>query len=160
MGEWVSSERCVIVNDVLLCGGFVISPLSQTSPPTFQARNLSSHYSVTWNHRAKKPNQLRLLNECNFLPESTRRAQTSIATLNYRTLIQINKDQHHLDCATPQRQHIYIIVWRQHLPLYTKKTESIISFKTGDNQNKSRGPDLCQCHYTMNYTQSVMKISI
>lgn len=97
------------------CVGVLSSPLClRPAPPTFQARNLSisSHYSVTWNHRAKKPNQLlSLLNECNFLPESTRRAHTSIATLNYPTLIQINKSHRHLDCATPQWQtmttHLY-----------------------------------------------------
>lgn len=77
------------------------------APPILQARTLSisSHYSVTWNHRAKKPNQLlRLLNESNFLPESTRRAHTSMETLNYLTLIQINKSHCHQDCATTQWQ--------------------------------------------------------
>lgn len=88
--------------------------VSDQLPPILQAKTLSisSHYSVTWNHGAKKPNQLlRLLNESNFLPESTRRAHTSIATLNYLTLIQINKSHRHQDCATPQRQtmtmHLY-----------------------------------------------------
>lgn len=111
----VSSEGHVSVSDVLLCGGVVLPTLSLTSsPPILQAKTLSisSHYSVTWNHGAKKPNQLlRLLNESNFLPESTRRAHTSIATLNYLTLIQINKSHRHQDCATPQQQtmtmHLY-----------------------------------------------------
>lgn len=100
--------------------------VSDQLPPILQAKTLSisSHYSVTWNHGAKKPNQLlRLLNESNFLPESTRRAHTSIATLNYLTLIQINKSHRHQDCATPQWQTmtgIYITVWRQQLILYSK----------------------------------------
>lgn len=109
-------------------GGVVLSPLSLTTPPTIhRARTLSisSHYPVTWNHGdKKKSNQLlHLLNESNFLPESTRHAHTSMATLNYLTLIQINKSHHHQDCATPngrQWQCIYITVWRQQLILHPK----------------------------------------
>lgn len=109
-----SSQGCVSVSDALLHGSVVISLLSQTSSPILQARTLSisSHYSVTWNRGAKKPNQLlRLLNESNFLPESTRHAHTSIASLNYLLLIQINKSHHHQGYATPQWQtmttHLY-----------------------------------------------------
>lgn len=72
-------------------------------PPILWAETLSisSHYSVTWNEGAKNPRHLlRLLNESNFLPESTRRAYTSIVTLNYVTLIQINKGCCHQDSRT------------------------------------------------------------
>lgn len=137
------------------CVGVLLPPLCLwPAPPILQAKtpSISSHYSVTWNHGAKNPNQvLRLLNESNFLPESTRRAHTSIATLNYLTLIQINKSQRHQDCATPQWQamttHLYHCAETAtySIPQYT---ESIISFKSGYNQNKSRGPDWdwCPCH--------------
>lgn len=40
-----------------------------------------------------------LLNESNFLPESTRRVRTSVATLNYLTLIRINKSWRDQDRA-------------------------------------------------------------
>lgn len=66
--------------------------------PVLQAKTLSisSHYPVTWNQRAKKPRHLlRLLNESNFLPESTYIHRN----LNYLTLIQINKSHCHQDCA-------------------------------------------------------------
>lgn len=161
----VSWERCVSVSDVLLCWGCCPLPSVSDQPPILQARTLSisSHYSVTWNHRAHKPNRLlRLLNESNFLPESTERAHTSIATRNYLTLIQINKRHCHQGCATPQWH-----TMATHLYHYTRtatsaipKMQSIISFKTSHTQNKSSGADWSLCHYTMSYTQYVMKISI
>lgn len=96
------------------CPLYSVSDHHHHPRPILQAKTLSisSHYSVTWNHGGKKPDQLlRLLNESNFLPESTRRAHTSIATPNYLTLIQINKSRRHQDCATPQWQtmtvHLY-----------------------------------------------------
>lgn len=60
------------------------------APQSLQAKTLSisSHYSVTWNHKAKKLNQLLCLpNESNSLPERTRHAHISIATWNWLTLI-------------------------------------------------------------------------
>lgn len=97
------------------CVGVLSSPLCLwPASPILQAKTLSisSHYSVTWNQGAKKPHHLlHLLNESNFLPESTRPSHTSIATLNYLTLIQINKSHRDQDCAIPQRQtvttHLY-----------------------------------------------------
>lgn len=93
-------------------GGVLSSPLRLWPAfPILQARTLSisSHYSVTWNRggggQKKIPHHLfHLLNESNFLPESTRPARTSTATLNYLTLIQINKRHRDQDSVIPQRQ--------------------------------------------------------
>lgn len=70
------------------------------------------HYSVTWNRggegkKKKKPHHLfHLLNESNFLPESTRPARTSMATRNCLTLIQINKRHCDQDSVIPRRQSV------------------------------------------------------
>lgn len=131
------------------CMGLVFPPSSMTrNPPqppgqTLLHLSISSQYSVTWNHGAKKLNQLlRLLNESNFLPESTKRAHISIATLNYLTLIQINKRHHHQDCATPRWQTVTTLLYnRMKTAMHCSHwyAESIISFKTDYNRNKSIG---------------------
>lgn len=67
--------------------------------------------------RKRNPNNLfHLLNESNFLPESTWRAHMSMAPQNYLTLIWSNKSQCDQDSAVAHDgqlwQHIYIFRWR------------------------------------------------
>ncbi len=162
----MSGERHVSVSDVLLYGGVVLSTLSLTSSPHPPGQDPLHLFTLLSDlkPRGQKSNQLlRLLNESNFLPESTRRAHTSIATVNYPTLIQINKSHCRQGCATPQWQTMTVRLYHcMKTATYSvpQHSQSVISFKTGYNQNKSRGADWCWCHYTMNYTQYVMKISI
>lgn len=105
--ETVRPARDMSVWLMCSCVGALSSPLCLwPASPILQAKTLSisSHYSVTWNHGAKKPHHLlHLLNESNFLPESPGPAHASIATLNYLTLIQINKSHHDQDCTIPRR---------------------------------------------------------
>lgn len=102
----VSSERHVSVNDVLLCGGCCpLHSVSDQRPPSSGPRPSPSLHITQWPETTgpKQPHHLfHLLNESNFLPESTKRAHTSIETLNDLTLIQINNNHCYQDCATPQ----------------------------------------------------------
>lgn len=108
-----SGDRHVTLTDAAPVWDCCPSPLSSRPGPV----PISSHYSVTWNQEGKgseKRNHdhlFHLLNESNFLPQSTRRAHTSVATQNYLTLIRINKSRCDQDSAVAWRQtltaHLY-----------------------------------------------------
>lgn len=140
----MSCEKRVSVSDALVFQGAVLSAPSPTGcPPSSGPRPSPSLHIIQWPETwggggCKNPcHLLRLLNESNFLPESTRRAYTSIVTLNYVTLIQINKGRRHQDSSATQQwicNNIFISLWR----LITRhKMESIYSLNRGRTKTKS-----------------------